>query len=886
MQNIHQKTLAAAASGALVLTANKRLFRYLRELFDEWMLERGKQVWSTPLIFSYEGWLSKCLDDLGESWRLLNQYQEKYLWGQQIESASRGTSLELLQISKTAEKAVHAHHLLNEYGLDLRHQALTEDQRMFVLWQDHYRSLCEKNSWIDLSDLPQRICKALKEKLIGLPQRLLLVGFDQLTPGLKLLRETATELGSLCEVDMPTAVDSDVKLYKARDKQHEIESIARWTRHLLEQGATSIGIVVPDLQQQRRQIERIIRDQVDPQAAPLLSDEETAFSLSLGTPLAEQGVIHAALAFLHVGPVVSGDQFSFLLRTPYLGGYGKEADARALFDQKIRSYKQQTFKLSMLINQVRKTSGLSLFSSSLEQMQQLYGLKNHATPGYWAEQFANFLKAIDWPGDRTTTSREYQSVKAWREKVLETLAMLDLQSTPIARHHALTLVRQLSKDIEFQPEAPTGAVQVVGLLESSGLAFQHLWVMGLSATLMPARPQPNPFIPYAVQEKYSMPHATAERELQFAEQVIARLKSSSTDIVFSYPSRDGDSELRPSPLIQDCSQSGEPRFSELNDLLNQVNMRSVELETVKDVYGPEVKEAQSAGGTSLLKDQAHCPFRAFVHHRLHCRAFEQPVPGISALARGDLVHLALEKIWQSLQTQTHLMALNEKQLGDLIHSQVRAATDDYFKARSAPGERMLTLEVERVENLIHDWLVNVECQRDGFAILETEQQHLVQIGPLQIKLKIDRIDQLANGYRIVIDYKTGTDLHAEDFLTVPLIEPQLPMYAVSHPGRETDGIVFAQIRKGSCHFLGLVRDKGMLARVKDLSGFAQAADMGISDWSELLIFWRHQLDQLAEDFANGKAAVQPFDREKSCRYCDLTGICRIQEISPGGADDE
>ena len=196
------------------------------------------------------------------------------------------------------------------------------------------------------------------------------------------------------------------------------------------------------------------------------------------------------------------------------------------------------------------------------------------------------------------------------------------------------------------------------------------------------------------------------------------------------------------------------------------------------------------------------------------------------------------------------------------------------------------LEVERVENLIHDWLVNVECQRDGFAILETEQQRLVQIGPLKIKLKIDRIDELANGYRIVIDYKTGTDLHAEDFLTVPLIEPQLPMYAVSHPGRDIDGIVFAQIRKGSCHLLGLVRDKGMLARVKDLSGFARASDMGISDWSELLIFWRHQLDQLAEDFANGKAAVQPFDREKSCRYCDLTGICRIQEISLGGADDE
>jgi len=54
---------------------------------------------------------------------------------------------------------------------------------------------------------------------------------------------------------------------------------------------------------------------------------------------------------------------------------------------------------------------------------------------------------------------------------------------------------------------------------------------------------------------------------------------------------------------------------------------------------------------------------------------------------------------------------------------------------------------------------------------------------------------------------------------------------------------------------------------------------GMSDWAELLVFWRQQIDQLAEDFVAGEAVVQPYDLTKSCQYCDLSGICRIQDAS-------
>ncbi|MCW8859773.1 MAG: PD-(D/E)XK nuclease family protein [Deltaproteobacteria bacterium] len=878
MQSIHHKTLMAAASGALILTANKRLSRSLQDLFDHWMQTQGETLWSTPQIHSFEGWLSQCLERLGDSKYVLNHHQEKCLWAQQIEETSHGTSLELLQISKTAEKAVQAHHLLNEYGLDLTSHLLTEDQRVFSLWQRHYRRHCEEQDWIDKSDLPRIICNAIKQAEIELPKQVLLIGFDQFPPGLKLLRQVASGVGCCCEEIAPGAADAgQLMLFAARDKRHEIESAARWARQLLDQGASSIGIIVPDLQRQRQQIERVFRDQIDPQAASLLQDEEALFSLSLGGPLAEQGVVNAALELLTLGTGLRLDQVSFLLRSPYLGGAVTEADARALFEQKLRSYGKQTFTLSALISQVKNSSGLPVLLKLLVKIQQITRLKAKASPGAWAVLFADHLQHIGWPGDRTIASREYQAVKAWREKVLEALAMLNQQLPSISGSQAVSLLRQLTKDVEFQLEGPSGPIQVIGLLESSGLSYQHLWVMGMSEALLPARPQPNPFIPYRLQEQYGMPHASAERELQFAEQVVARLKTAGANTVFSYPTRDGDCALRPSPLIDACGKVGVPPFAAFHDFLAREKECSTVLETLDDNFGPALQRERAQGGTHLLKDQAHCPFRAFVRHRLRCRALEEPDPGISALERGDLVHLALEKIWTELRTHAALLALDNTQREELIHTQVQSALADYFKERSSPPEVLLQLEQERVTSLIDDWLVKVESERDGFRVVETEQQHTAQIGPLQISLKVDRVDELDDGSRIVIDYKTGTDLRARDFLTAPLIEPQLPVYAVLDSDQEADGVAFAQVRKGSCRFIGLVRDSGLLAQVKTLDAFSQADQLGLSDWNALLVFWRQQLELLAADFVAGKAEVRPFDLNKSCRYCDLSGICRIQE---------
>jgi ATP-dependent helicase/nuclease subunit B len=883
-----QKVITAAVEGALILTVNKRLFRHLRDCFDQQMLGQGKSVWSTPQIVSFEGWLTQCLSELGEGWRLLNQQQQQCLWEEQIENSSRGTTLELLQLSKTAEKALQAHRLLNEYDLSLDDQQLTEDQRIFHSWQRSYQEQCRQHEWLDQGSLPKRICSALENGQIDVPQQVVLVGFDQLSPDLLRLMKTIRAAGGCCdELSLQSEPAGRIVSYAARDSHHEIESAARWVRYLLDQGAESIGVVVPDLQVRRRQIERIFREQIDPVATASLHDDEAIFSLSLGGPLAEQGVVYAALECLGIGRQLTLDLISFLLRTPYLAAANKETDSRARFDQKLRSFRQQKFKLTGLQSLLEGKPELVGFLQILKKVQANQQVNNKVLPGVWAARFADELHCLGWPGDRSLASSEYQAIKVWQEKALSALVALDPLLPPINRQRAFNLLCRISKDIEFQLEGPTGSVQVLGMLESSGLDFQHLWVMGMGETVLPARPQPNPFIPLKMQQLHDMPHASATRELQFAEQVIARLKSASDDIVFSFPRRDGACDLRPSTLIPPCNPEIFPPLAEFQDLTFLLQSRNDTLESLADWRGPRLTKGLVEGGTSLLKDQAHCPFRAFFHHRLHAQRFAEPVPGISPMARGDLVHLVLEEIWKQLQDHTNLLALEEQERSELVQSQVTAVLNSYFADRSAPAEQLLQLEAERVAILVQEWLENVEMKRDFFQVLETEQQHVEKIGALQIRLQVDRIDQLENGHRIVIDYKTGADLHAEEFLSQPLIEPQLPIYAVANPDLEPDGVAFAQLRRGDCRLLGVVKEKGLLGRVRELSSYVQAEALGISTWSELLVFWREQLNQLAEDFVAGEAVVKPYDLIKSCQYCDLPGICRVQERSTefGVSDD-
>ena len=171
-------------------------------------------------------------------------------------------------------------------------------------------------------------------------------------------------------------------------------------------------------------------------------------------------------------------------------------------------------------------------------------------PSEWAVGITKFLKKVEWPtSNETLSSLQYQILNSWNES-LDALSSLDRITEKISRDQAVSHLTHIVGETLFQPQTHEEPIQVVGLLESAGMEFDHLWILGCDAETLPPIPSPNPFLPFLSHQKpFNLPHSTAEWELSFTEYTLYRLAHASKQLVFSYPAWQGETEIAPSPLI-------------------------------------------------------------------------------------------------------------------------------------------------------------------------------------------------------------------------------------------------------------------------------------------------------------------------------------------------
>lgn len=881
-----QTVLEAAEEGALVLTANKRLARHLHHLFDERMKDLGRPAWTTPEIHSVDAWLIQALEIVGEGWRVLGPTVAQHLWEHVIEGDAAGDEDGLLQIGLTARRAREAHELLAEYGVDLDSLPLSEDHRAFLRWRTAFRKRCRAEGWIDPAAVAARVDDAIRQGELSLPAAALLVGFDDLPPRVGRLAAALASRGCrVVEVPPSTSPRGTLLRLACADVRDEVRQAACWARRLLEAGQGRIGIVVPDLKGYRSYIERIFREEIDPFSLVSISADEGHFSLSLGGSLAARGPIKAALEILACRRRITMARASYLLRTPFLGASLSEADVRARLDRNLRALGAEEFSLSDLIALAAGQRGDKGRGGIAPRMARIFSALEKAlaegqafSPGIWAKGFSALLSAVGWPGERPLASLDYQICKAWQEKVMPALAALDVVTASLSREKTLALLRRLAEETEFQPESPEGGIQVIGHLEAAGLFFDHLWVMGLHEDVLPAPPRPNPFIPIPLQVACGMPHADAAREAVFARQVLDRLLAAAPRVILSHPLAGGDCALRPSPLIRDLPAGELPR--EPSRSPTAVYHRATpDLEGFADEHAPPLAPGEKAfGGTAILRDQALCPFRAFARHRLAVRALEAPGIGLDAATRGTLVHRVLKHFWDRTGNLQALQALGEEGRPRRVAACVETALAEQFPDRAPkPSDALLSIERVRLCRVVEEWLDAVELQRPAFTVVEREERHRETFGGVAFDTQIDRIDELSDGSRIIVDYKTGR-IDLNDLLGERLLEPQLPVYGIGAGGERLAGVAFAVLRRGECVLRGVACGEDVLPDTPALADSSLARKHGLTGWTDLLAHWQRRLQALGEDFAGGEATVDPVSFQKACRYCDLPPFCRIDEI--------
>jgi len=266
-----------------------------------------------------------------------------------------------------------------------------------------------------------------------------------------------------------------------------------------------------------------------------------------------------------------------------------------------------------------------------------------------------------------------------------------------------------------------------------------------------------------------------------------------------------------------------------------------------------------------------CPFKAFAEWRLHARELESPVPGLRAKDRGTILHKALEIFWNATPDHATLVAMPKHELEIAIqHCIELALTSTPNNHNESP--QYINLEKQRLHKLLTEWL-DIEKERTPFKVLMSEKTAQITLNKLTLSTRIDRIDELPNGKKLIIDYKTGKNNTIATWFSDRPEEPQLPLYTLVDPDN-TIGITFAQIYPGDNCFKGVSHYSLEIDGIKLVSEIKATTALS---WQEQLTQWHKTLAQLSDHFFQGEANVDPKDPAQTCTWCALKPLCRINE---------
>ena len=860
--------------GATIITPTQRLSRHLRYLFATEQLAQGKQAWQTPDCLPWTAWCRRSFESLSfrteDKVTVLSNLQQQWLW-QEIINNSKYKN-QLLQITATAKQAAHAYQLCQQWCIPIFPAGvyLSEDAFAFKHWAQAYEQEKRESAWLDDAVLPDYITTYAAELKNNL-KKIVFYDFDQLTTQQHKLKQAFIDIGIEVEECDPEKQNQSISMSEQTDKQSEIWSAACWAKQCLqEDNNATIGIIAPNLSSLRDKIEYGFASVFTPQKWLKPNEPQyKPYAISLGKPLSGYPLIHTAINLLSLGKrKVSINTLSNLLHSPFITGATEEAAKRAKFDAALRRIGEQQlgFKTLYWVAEARckefeqcegfiellKTFEISILSHAKQQ-----------TLREWTTSFSDWLSGFGWPGERSLISDEHQTIQAW-QSALTQLASLDGLTKPVSFSTALFQLNRLVGETRFQPETIESPIQILGMTATAGMQFDHLWVMDMQDDCWPAITTANAFIPIACQRDFNIPDASAEIQLNLAKHITEKLSASAKEVVFSYAKQEGDRLCRPSPLIKIKNVKTKHEINQCDDYKDAL-LASSQMETFIDIAAPEIPVGQIAeGGSALFKDQSGCPFKAFARHRLYAESLRDSDIGLSAAERGNLVHTALQFLWQRLKTSENQAYRSESELTKIIHSVVQEAIKQQIAQQPETfTDRFTELEQQRLEQLLKDWLT-IEKERSHFKIIATEEWQTVMFEDIELHLRVDRIDELADGRCVIIDYKTGA-VSKNDWESDNPNDPQLPLYAVTSK-QEVAAIAFASLKRGKLGFSGQADGEDILPGIKQDENFL---------WQERFEHWEAVLTKLANDFRSGKAIVEP--TTTACRYCDLHALCRIHE---------
>ncbi|MBP6105501.1 MAG: PD-(D/E)XK nuclease family protein [Steroidobacteraceae bacterium] len=864
----------------------RRLAHFLRARHDAACLARDLRVWETPDVVTWPEMLRRQFDSDRAAGRTTARWLDAghglIVWEQIVR---RDVDLRsVLLPSGLGTSAQQSWELLHAYRIPVRvlHEDASPEVQSFGRWAVEFGRWLEQGGWLD----PAQASLTVGAPTGGKPAEF--VGFDRWTPAQAAFVARIRDQGARVTVRPVVTEDCtrDAQVVECNDFDAELETAARWAaQSLQERPDERLGLIVPELARMRARARRVLDRVLVPGAAftggP--APESTAYELAAARPLLDRPVVSAALGWLAAcitPPELSAA--SMLLRGAHDGAAVSESHARAELDVALRRSGVPRAGLDYLAREALGhgcPATAAQLQAAAARARTWTGLR---LPSQWAPEFFELLHAIGWPGSRPG-SAEHQVVQRLQALLGEFGASDDVAG-PLRASAALVHLRDLAAVTAFEPQEIAAPLLVIDPDTALGMHFDAIWVCGLDAARWPPPANPDPFLPREWQARQGVPGATAELSERQARRTLQRLLASAATALCSVPRFEDEAPLLPSALVAEL-----PRLAAVSlwpgtqASLAQFEARPA-LDTLIDGSLPAFAPHEIVkGGARLLELQGACPFRAAVELRLGGVELEHPAAGIAATERGRLAHAVLQAFWHKVRKQSALLAITAEQRVALVHTLVQSVLAPLRAAADAVGIRLLDLEERWLEARVLE-LLQRDAERAPFTVELVEESRVVDVGGVQTRIVLDRVDRLADGTIAVIDYKTGASARPAAWMGERPELPQLPLYVRAIGQEQVSAVAFGIVCTGSTEYRGFARDGEVFPQLKPFDA-AKAPFKDYANWGELLQAWSRRLEMLAREHAQGDARLAP-NPTRACRYCHLAGVCRSAQALLEPEDEE
>jgi len=876
--------LAAVAAGRTVLAPNTELANALFDAVQRVHRDAGDEVWPTPQVHDFSSWLREqhVQRQLAHATapRLLSEVEERELWRTVIDTAQTGT--DFLDPAGAARAARRARRTLFEYAIPIEalDAAHSEECAAFLQWNRAFERRCAALGCVSADSL---LAGAAWPGVIGSPG---VTGSSAVasSPDVPGTPSTGIDwidsphwrpaarrrLEQHGRVLLPSQqIHAEIAIVKAPSPGAELAAMADWARGNLAREGFRAWICVPDLNRRRAEVVDAFDAALAPQRFALRGDsQEAPYAVAGGTPLAEYAPVRAALELLAASiGVVPFVQFSALLRTPELQDSDAEASRAASLDVALRRRASNEADFAGWLDQAERMAAASRIAAAaaVQRLRAAHGVLSalHGARLFseWVAVWLSALQIGPWANQGRWSSIEYQAAERFRE-LLGSLATGDAVFGTHSRDSAQRILARAARETAFQPQTGVPPIWVSGQLLDPWLDYAGLWVSGCDDEQWPPPVAPVALLPVGVQRQYGVISASAPSQLALAIDLQSRWQKRAPQCVFSLSDAGADSSSMPSPLlpkrarVDALAATPQPHWYTMLE-------KAPGLESLWDEQAPPHAPTERTRGIATLRAQSRCAFRGFAETRLDAQPLEQPVPGFNERERGELVHHALQSVWTALADSSALQAIGADAEKRLIDAASARAIESVCQRRD-PGRRWRLREAVRLQNLLTKWL-QLERTRAPFVIEALEgRDQTARFGGLEFRVRIDRIDRLLDGARVLIDYKTGAaDV---DWRGERPDNPQLPVYALLSPDALV-AVAYGKVNAAECGFVAESERGEIFLKTR------RSELEGMGTFAELIQVWSRRIERIAGEFAAGRAEVAP--TVKACQSCKLQGLCRV-----------